>query len=135
MRVHAFTELLRRALSTLKRSQQHEEELGDIPDEFLGALLRSVGRWCVRVCVRAFCPGLTEACRLWSRADPITCMLMSDPVLLPTSKKTVDRSTIQRHLLSDPTDPFSRQRLSAEMLQPDEALRQKIVAWKSSKSV
>lgn len=31
--------------------------------------------------------------------DPIMSTLMSDPVLLPSSRVTVDRSTIARHLL------------------------------------
>ena len=44
-------------------------------------------------------------------------MLMKDPVILP-SKNVLDRSTISRHLLSDPTDPFNRQPLSEEDLVP-----------------
>ncbi|KAL9256429.1 putative ubiquitin conjugation factor E4 [Drosera capensis] len=35
--------------------------------------------------------------------DPI-----QDPVILPSSRTTVDRSVILRHLLSDSTDPFNR---------------------------
>ncbi len=31
--------------------------------------------------------------------DPITSILMNDPVMLPSSRKIVDRSTISRHLL------------------------------------
>jgi hypothetical protein len=31
--------------------------------------------------------------------DPITSILMSDPVMLPSSRKIVDRATIARHLL------------------------------------
>ena len=31
--------------------------------------------------------------------DPITDILMTDPVMLPSSRKIVDRSTISRHLL------------------------------------
>ncbi|XP_017855343.2 ubiquitin conjugation factor E4 A [Drosophila busckii] len=37
--------------------------------------------------------------------DPIISTLMTDPVVLPSSNVTVDRSTIARHLLSDQTDP------------------------------
>jgi ubiquitin conjugation factor E4 A len=40
--------------------------------------------------------------------DPILSILMKDPVILPSSKVTVDRSTISRHLLSDQSDPFNR---------------------------
>jgi ubiquitin conjugation factor E4 B len=39
---------------------------------------------------------------------------MRDPVLLPSSKITIDRSTIKSHLLSDPTDPFNRMPLKLE---------------------
>ena len=35
---------------------------------------------------------------------------MKDPVKLP-SGHAIDRAVITRHLLSDPTDPFSRQGL------------------------
>ena len=48
--------------------------------------------------------------------DPITTILMEDPVLLPSSKTILDRSTIFTHLLSDPTDPFNRSNLTKEML-------------------
>lgn len=48
--------------------------------------------------------------------DPITCDIMRDPVRLPTSGTVCDRSSISRHLLSDETDPFNRQRLTADML-------------------
>lgn len=43
---------------------------------------------------------------------------MEDPVLLPTSKLSVDRSTIRSHLLSDPTDPFNRSPLKIEDVIP-----------------
>ena len=39
--------------------------------------------------------------------DPITDAIMKDPVKLP-SGHAIDRAVITRHLLSDPTDPFSR---------------------------
>jgi ubiquitin conjugation factor E4 B len=39
---------------------------------------------------------------------------MEDPVTLPGSKVTVDRATIQAHLLSDPNDPFNRAPLKIE---------------------
>ena len=43
---------------------------------------------------------------------------MTDPVILPTSGNTMDRSVISRHLLSTPFDPFNRSPLSPDMLQP-----------------
>ena len=44
--------------------------------------------------------------------------LMEDPVVLPTSKTSIDRSTIRSHLLSDPTDPFNRSPLKIEDVIP-----------------
>lgn len=53
-------------------------------------------------------------------ADPLMYDLMKDPVILPGSKTRIDRSTIRSHLLSDPTDPFSRQPLKIEDVKPGE---------------
>lgn len=61
--------------------------------------------------------------------DPIQYTLMRDPVILPSSKTTLDRSTIQRHLLSDQTDPFNRSLLTPEMLIPNTELKAQIEAY------
>ncbi|KAF5958739.1 hypothetical protein HYC85_005964 [Camellia sinensis] len=58
--------------------------------------------------------------------DPIQYTLMKDPVILPSSRITVDRPVIQRHLLSDTTDPFNRSHLTSDMLIPDTELKAKI---------
>ncbi|KAJ4707379.1 Ubiquitin conjugation factor like [Melia azedarach] len=58
--------------------------------------------------------------------DPIQYTLMKDPVILPSSRITVDRPVIQRHLLSDSTDPFNRSHLTADMLIPDTELKARI---------
>jgi len=63
--------------------------------------------------------------------DPIQYTLMSDPVRLPASNVVMDRSTIQRHLLSDQTDPFNRSKLTPDMLVPEEELKAKIQDWLS----
>lgn len=47
----------------------------------------------------------------------------------PPSQVTVDRSTIERHLLSGSTDPFSRAELSLDMVEPDTELAGKLAAW------
>ncbi|SNX83910.1 related to UFD2 - ubiquitin fusion degradation protein [Melanopsichium pennsylvanicum] len=73
-----------------------EEDLGEVPDEFL---------------------------------DPLMATVMRDPVLLPTSKIVVDRSTIKAHLLSDSTDPFNRSSLKIDDVVPDTQLKQKIEAF------
>lgn len=44
--------------------------------------------------------------------------LMEDPVILPTSKVTLDRSTISSYLLSDSMDPFNRAPLKIEDVLP-----------------
>lgn len=61
--------------------------------------------------------------------DPIMSTLMRDPVILPSSHITVDRSTIARHLLSDQTDPFNRSALTMDMVKPNDELRLQIEAW------
>ncbi|KAM6959039.1 LOW QUALITY PROTEIN: ubiquitin conjugation factor E4 A [Aplochiton taeniatus] len=61
--------------------------------------------------------------------DPIMSTLMLDPVSLPSSKVTVDRSTIARHLLSDQTDPFNRTHLTMDQIRPNEDLKQRILQW------
>lgn len=65
--------------------------------------------------------------------DPLVFDLMTDPVILPLSKNTVDRSTIRSHLLSDPTDPFNRTPLKIEDVIPNVELKQQIDAWKAEK--
>ncbi|KAM0754000.1 hypothetical protein T439DRAFT_298470 [Meredithblackwellia eburnea MCA 4105] len=40
--------------------------------------------------------------------DPITYDLMRDPVILPSSKTIIDRSSLKQHFLSDASDPFNR---------------------------
>lgn len=49
--------------------------------------------------------------------DPLMDTLMNDPVLLP-SGQVMDRAVIMRHLLNSSTDPFNRQPLTEDMLQP-----------------
>lgn len=66
--------------------------------------------------------------------DPLMQTLMEDPVELP-SGVVMDRPTIVRHLLNDPTDPFTRQPLSEEQLKPAEALKKEISEWIASKSI
>lgn len=65
--------------------------------------------------------------------DPIMSCLMDDPVLLPSSKQIVDKSTISRHLLSDQTDPFNRAPLTLQEVIPATDLKKRIDEWKKSK--
>lgn len=85
---------------TKAAEEAEEEDLGEIPDEFL---------------------------------DPLMADLMEDPVILPTSKNTVDRSTIRSHLLSVAHDPFNRMPLKIEDVIPDTEMKAKIDAWKAER--
>lgn len=79
-------ELLQKKVKAAKElDDQAEEDLGEVPDEFL---------------------------------DPLMYTLMEDPVILPASKMSLDRSTIRSHLLSDPHDPFNRVPLKEEDVKP-----------------
>ncbi|GMT14366.1 hypothetical protein PFISCL1PPCAC_5663, partial [Pristionchus fissidentatus] len=64
--------------------------------------------------------------------DPVMDTLMEEPVKLP-SGTVMDRKVIMRHLLSSQTDPFNRQPLSEDQLEPYPELKQKIDAWKKEK--
>ncbi|XP_059618779.1 ubiquitin conjugation factor E4 B [Phlebotomus argentipes] len=64
--------------------------------------------------------------------DPLMDTMMSDPVILP-SGAIMDRPIIIRHLLNSNTDPFNRQLLTEDMLQPATELKEKIQAWKREK--
>ncbi|POY75438.1 hypothetical protein BMF94_1509 [Rhodotorula taiwanensis] len=58
--------------------------------------------------------------------DPLTYDIMRDPVLLPSSKTILDRSTIKQHYLSDATDPFNRQPLKWEDIVDAVEMREEI---------
>lgn len=94
-------ESLKERVKTAKELEdQAEEDLGEIPDEYL---------------------------------DPILATLMLDPVILPQSRITVDRSTIRSHLLSDPHDPFNRQPMKIEDVIENTQLKEEIMKWKEEK--
>ncbi|XP_002737351.1 ubiquitin conjugation factor E4 B [Saccoglossus kowalevskii] len=61
--------------------------------------------------------------------DPLMDTLMTDPVLLHTSGNIMDRPIIERHLLNSSTDPFNRQALDSEDLQPMPELKARIQQW------
>jgi len=79
-----------------KSLMEAEEDLGEVPEQFL---------------------------------DPLMCTVMRDPVLLPSSRTIIDRSTIKSHLLSDSKDPFNRMALSIDDVIPDTALKARIDAF------
>ncbi|CAG8708529.1 9385_t:CDS:10, partial [Acaulospora morrowiae] len=84
----------------IKAQAAGEEELGEIPDEFL---------------------------------DPLMYSIMEDPVILPESRVTIDRSTITTHLLSDTTDPFNRKPLTIDQVIPNTELKERIIAYRNKR--
>ena len=97
----ALGEKFRRAKEA---DDQAEEDMGEIPDEFLGAPASALS--------------MIRSVLLTYLLDPLMYTLMQDPVILPKSRTTVDRSTIRSHLLSDPNDPFNRSPLKIEDVLP-----------------
>eukprot|EP00835_Amoeboradix_gromovi_P002709 NODE_159_length_16647_cov_0.251390.p1 type:complete len:918 gc:universal NODE_159_length_16647_cov_0.251390:11514-14267(+) len=67
--------------------------------------------------------------------DSLMFFCMNDPVILPTSKNVVDRSTITTHLLSDGHDPFNRQPLKIEECIEDVELKKKIMEWRRERRI
>ena len=65
--------------------------------------------------------------------DPLMSEVMVDPVILPVSKTSIDRSTIRQHLLSDPHDPFNRSPLKIEDVIDDVELKKKIDDFRAEK--
>lgn len=61
--------------------------------------------------------------------DPLMYTLMKDPVMLPTSKISIDRSVLKAHLMNDPTDPFNRMPLKLEEVTDDTELKARIDSW------
>lgn len=62
--------------------------------------------------------------------DPLMYTLMENPVILPSSRISIDRSTIKAHLLSDPTDPFNRMPLKLEDVVDNVDLKREIQEFK-----
>jgi hypothetical protein len=60
---------------------------------------------------------LVRRCQ-YADLDPLMYTIMEEPVILPTSKISIDLATIKSHLLSDPTDPFNRSPLKIEDVVP-----------------
>lgn len=61
--------------------------------------------------------------------DPLVYTLMTDPVVLPGSGYTMDRSSISQHLLNDQSDPFTRAPLTVDQLVPNVELKARIDQW------
>ena len=76
--------------------------------------------------------------------DPIGCMLMDDPVTLPSSNIVLDRTIIIKHLLNTSNDPFTRENLTindldefnnqTEISEKMKKLKEEIINWKKNTS-
>lgn len=64
---------------------------------------------------------------------PISYCFMKDPVKLPSSGQTVDRSTIRRILLDDGLDPFNRSPITIDQVEDDLEMKERIEIWKRQK--
>lgn len=93
-----WSQLQKKVQAAKEADDQAEEDMGEIPEEFLGMSPISEHHF------------LTVANLL----DPLMYSLMDDPVILPGSRISIDRATIRSHLLSDPHDPFNRVPLKIE---------------------
>lgn len=89
-----------KASEVAAQDEEDEQDLGDIPDEYL---------------------------------DPLMYTLMTNPVILPSSKISIDLATIKSHLLSDPKDPFNRAPLKLEDVLPNDELKLEIENWVKEK--
>ncbi|KAK9449910.1 ubiquitin elongating factor core-domain-containing protein [Limtongia smithiae] len=98
--IDALSQFADTVQATKTADEQGEEELGEIPDEFL---------------------------------DPLMYTLMDDPVILPSSRVSIDRATIKSHLLSDSTDPFNRMPLKLEDVIPNVELKNQITEFRRMK--
>lgn len=94
-------ERLGKKIAEVKQAKADEEEdLGEIPEEFL---------------------------------DPLIGDLLTDPVYLPTSRTTVNRSTIRQQLLNVPEDPFNRMHLTMDQVVAVPEVLEKIEKWKAER--
>ncbi|MEJ1272455.1 ubiquitination factor E4B [Cricetulus griseus] len=95
--IEKFKLLAEKVEEIVAKNARAEIDYSDAPDEFRGKF----------VCLCSH--------------HPLMDTLMTDPVRLP-SGTIMDRSIILRHLLNSPTDPFNRQMLTENMLEPGPSL-------------
>ncbi|CAF1260110.1 unnamed protein product [Adineta steineri] len=65
--------------------------------------------------------------------DQISSILMNDPVMLPSSRTILDRSTVIRLLLDNQIDPYTRDPLHMQDVIPQSELKHSIEQWKASR--
>jgi ubiquitin conjugation factor E4 B len=99
IQLQAFADKVEEAKAALEA----EEDLGELPDEFLGM---------------DFLSHFLDMLLTFLPQDPLMFTVMRDPVCLPSSRTILDRATIKSHLLSDSKDPFNRVPLTIEEVVP-----------------
>lgn len=75
--------------------------------------------------------------------DPLTCMPITNPIMLPNTKNILDFVTISKYLLSKNENPFNREHLTMEIIEEFnnreeireeiEIFKNKFLEWKNSK--
>lgn len=111
-----FEVLVKRAIETHERETSQEEQLGDIPDEFLGMHAPFVFFFFLLLWLCFFEIPLPVSIAMYfqvyslcawvgkafgnATTDPITCCLMEEPVTLPTSGKVLAFLSCSVSLLS-----------------------------------
>lgn len=116
--IQELMEFVGKVEGVLESEKAEEEDLGEAPDEFLGTKSEPCRALEWADWLTIFFVSWLVFCVVCGRADPIMFHLMEDPVILPGSRTTVDRTTIRSHLLSDAHDPFNRQPLKFEDVIP-----------------
>lgn len=130
----SFAAFTARCHGLASEASQLEEELGEPPDEFLCAitcdlmkepvLLPSSGVHADRPAILRCAPRAPCALRRATSGGALPCLALTSAPPFPPAR---------RHLLSDPTDPFNRSTLTAEMLVPAPELLAKIEAWRQER--
>jgi hypothetical protein len=66
--------------------------------------------------------------------DPLSGNLMVDPVILPTSGRTVERESIEESLLEDSVDPWTKAPLRLEDVIPNATLKAQLQVFKARRN-
>ena len=122
------------ALEALARAPFSQAAIAEAELAALRAHVTHVADFAAECKLRRAGARVTEAACPPEFLDPIMMMPMVDPVRLPESGVVVDRVTIERHLLSSATDPYSRTPLAMRQVVADEELRARIEAWRAGGS-
>jgi hypothetical protein len=119
------------ALEALVRAPFARAELAEPELEALQAKIAHLEDLVEECKIRRAIARPTESACPQDFSDPIMMVPMSDPVRLPESGVIVDRVTIERHLLSNSMDPYSRTPLDIKDVVAQPELKARIEAWQA----